>query len=70
MNAFLRYLIAIGIGIGGTLAWQAHGEVAKHMAADWAAQHGGLWLGCWTGRELSRAASLDPRWLLIHQANL
>jgi hypothetical protein len=58
MNAFLRYLIAIGIGIGGTLAWQAHGEVAKHMAADWAAQHGWslAWLLDGTGAKSSRVA--------------
>jgi len=40
LRAVVRYLIAIGIGIGGTLAWQAHGEVAKQIVADWAAHRG------------------------------
>jgi len=40
LRAVVRYLIAIGIGIGGTLAWQAHGEVAKQTVADWAAHRG------------------------------
>jgi len=54
----LRYLIAIGIGVGGTLAWQAHGKIAKHMAADWAAQHGWSlsWLVDGTGAKPSHVA--------------
>src|SRR5215813_6475160 len=28
-----RFLIAVGIGIGGTLAWQAHGDAARQMIA-------------------------------------
>ena len=40
LRACIRYLIAIGIGIGGTLTWQAHGDDAKQMVADWAAQRG------------------------------
>src|SRR5262245_7024046 len=29
-----RYLIAVGIGVGGTLAWQSHGDRAKQMAGS------------------------------------
>ena len=32
-RAFVRYLIAIGIGVAGTLAWQSYGEAAKQMIA-------------------------------------
>jgi hypothetical protein len=32
-RAFLRYLIAIGIGVAGTLAWQSHGDVIKQAIA-------------------------------------
>jgi hypothetical protein len=28
-----RFLIAIGLGIGGTLAWQAYGDAARQMIA-------------------------------------
>src|SRR5215470_16152602 len=29
-----RYLIAVGVGIVGTLAWQAHGDRVKQMAGS------------------------------------
>jgi len=32
-RGFVRYLIAIGIGVAGTLAWQSYGEAAKQMIA-------------------------------------
>jgi hypothetical protein len=32
-RAFIRYLIAIGIGVAGTLAWQSYGEAAKQTIA-------------------------------------
>jgi hypothetical protein len=32
-RALFRFLIAVGIGIGGTLAWQANGDVARQMIA-------------------------------------
>ncbi|MGA8319910.1 MAG: hypothetical protein WBE48_14070 [Xanthobacteraceae bacterium] len=32
-RAFVRYLIAIGIGVAGTLAWQSYGEAAKQTIA-------------------------------------
>src|SRR5215475_3201654 len=28
-----RFLVAVGIGVGGTLAWQAHGDAARQMIA-------------------------------------
>jgi hypothetical protein len=40
VRALVRYLIAVGIGIGGTLAWQAYGEDAKQMVANWTGQRG------------------------------
>ena len=32
-RALFRFLIAVGIGVGGTLAWQAHGDTARQMIA-------------------------------------
>jgi hypothetical protein len=32
-RALFRFLIAIGLGIGGTLAWQAYGDAARQMIA-------------------------------------
>ena len=31
MQAFVRFLVAICIGVAGTLAWQAYGEDAKQI---------------------------------------
>ncbi len=39
-RGFVRYLIAIGIGVAGTLAWQSYGEAAKQMIAANAPQLG------------------------------
>jgi hypothetical protein len=33
LRAFLRFLITIGVGVGGTLAWQAYGDEARLMMA-------------------------------------
>jgi hypothetical protein len=33
MGAFVRFLITLGIGIGGTLAWQSHGDEARQIIA-------------------------------------
>jgi hypothetical protein len=33
LRALLRFLITIGIGVGGTLVWQAYGDEARQMAA-------------------------------------
>src|SRR5215831_10898868 len=32
-RALLRFAITLGIGIGGTLAWQAWGDAARQMTA-------------------------------------
>src|ERR1700757_2807284 len=32
-RALFRFLIAVGVGIGGTLAWQAYGDAARQMIA-------------------------------------
>ncbi len=39
-RVLVRYLIAVGVGVGGTLAWQTHGAAARQMIASWAAEHG------------------------------
>ena len=39
-RALLRFLIACGIGVAGTLAWQAYGDEAKQTVATWGEQHG------------------------------
>jgi len=33
LRALFRFLLAVGIGVGGTLAWQAYGDMAREMAA-------------------------------------
>ena len=40
MRAFVRYLVAICIGVAGTLAWQAYGEEAKRIVATRAPELG------------------------------
>lgn len=32
--AFVRFLITLGLGIGGTLAWQSYGDEARQMIAQ------------------------------------
>ena len=39
-RALLRYLIACGIGVAGTLAWQSYGDAARQTLAAWGEQHG------------------------------
>jgi hypothetical protein len=39
-RAFTRYLLAIGIGVAATLAWQSYGETAKQIIARRAPQLG------------------------------
>ena len=33
-HPFIRFLIAVGIGIAGTLAWQPYGDAARGLIAD------------------------------------
>src|SRR6476661_5587893 len=40
LRAFVRYLVAICIGVAGTLAWQAYGEDAKQIIATRAPELG------------------------------
>jgi hypothetical protein len=40
LRAFIRYLVAICIGVAGTLAWQAYGEEAKQIIATRAPELG------------------------------
>jgi hypothetical protein len=40
LRAFVRYLVAICIGVAGTLAWQAYGEEAKRIIATRAPELG------------------------------
>jgi hypothetical protein len=54
-RAIARFLIAVCIGVAGTLAWQSHGDTATQMIASWAAQHG--WLPAW----LSAGAAANPK---------
>jgi hypothetical protein len=44
-RAFIRYLIACGVGVAGTLAWQSYGDAAKQTVATWGAEHG--WSMTW-----------------------
>jgi hypothetical protein len=40
LRGFVRYLVAICIGVAGTLAWQAYGEEAKRIIATRAPELG------------------------------
>jgi hypothetical protein len=63
-RALVRYLIAICVGIGGTLAWQSYGEAGKQLAANWAAQHGWslAWLPFWEpAKETSPVMAAGPQ---------
>src|ERR1700704_2085176 len=33
LRALFRFLLAVGIGVAGTLAWQGYGDLAREMAA-------------------------------------
>ncbi len=44
-RAFIRYFIACGVGVAGTLAWQSYGDLAKQTIATWGAEHG--WSMAW-----------------------
>jgi hypothetical protein len=33
LRALFRFLVTVGIGVGGTLAWQAYGDMARGIAA-------------------------------------
>jgi hypothetical protein len=73
LGVFLRYLIAIGIGIGGTLAWQAYGGDAEQMVANWVAQRG--WPVTWLSkgeaakaRQTSGAAMAPPSQAVVQPA--
>lgn len=41
-GGFSRYVVAIGIGVGATLAWQAYGDTAREMIAGTYPQLGWL----------------------------
>ncbi|HLH90780.1 MAG TPA: hypothetical protein VKX28_20190 [Xanthobacteraceae bacterium] len=34
LRALLRFVLTIAIGVGGTLAWQSYGDMAREMAAN------------------------------------
>ena len=34
LRTFLRFLITLGIGVGGTLTWQAYGDEARQIMAE------------------------------------
>jgi len=54
-RAFIRFLIACGIGVAGTLAWQSYGDAAKQTIATLGAEYG--WSMAW----LSPGESVNAR---------
>ena len=44
-RAFIRFLIACGVGVAGTLAWQSYGDAAKQTIATWGVEQG--WSMAW-----------------------
>jgi hypothetical protein len=44
-RGFIRFLIAGGIGVAGTLAWQSYGDAARQTIATWGAAYG--WPMAW-----------------------
>ena len=45
LRALTRFVILVGIGVGGTLGWQAYGDMAKQMLAERAPEQ--AWLIAW-----------------------
>jgi hypothetical protein len=41
-RALMKFVILVGIGVGGTLGWQAYGDMAKQMLAEYAPEQ--AWL--------------------------
>ena len=39
-RGLIRFLIACGVGVAGTLAWQSYGDAAKQTIATFGAEHG------------------------------
>ncbi len=54
-RAFLLFIIACGIGVGATLAWQSYGDAARDTLAAWAEQQG--WSMGWLRSEGTAAPS-------------
>jgi len=40
LRRVFRFVLTAGIGVGATLAWQSHGDEARQIVAEWAAQRG------------------------------
>ena len=57
-HGLLRYLIAVGVGVGATLAWQSYGDAAKQLVGDWAAQH--RWSVAWLSFGAKQALPGSP----------
>jgi len=57
-RALLRFLIACGVGVAATLAWQSYGDAARQTVATWGEQNGlsMAWL-----RSEGAAAPSSPR---------
>jgi hypothetical protein len=54
----VRFVIAVLIGIGGTLAWQSHGEEATEFVRAWAPSL--VWLMPAASHEAPAAAAMSP----------
>src|ERR1043166_2056666 len=58
-RACIRFLIACGIGVAGTLAWQSYGDDAKQTIATWGAEQG--WSMAWLSHgEVANASPSRP----------
>ena len=59
-----RFLLTACIGVAATLAWQSHGDAARQIVADWAAQRGwSSWLslvGLPSDRDVPRRQMTTP----------
>jgi len=40
LRRVFRFVLTAGIGVAATLAWQSHGDEARQIVAEWAAQRG------------------------------
>ena len=58
-RAFIRYLIACGVGVAGTLAWQSYGDAAKQTIAKWGAEQG--WSMPWLSNQEAVKTNPSPR---------
>jgi cell division septation protein DedD len=57
--SFVRFLVAFGVGVAATLAWQSYGAAARKMVASWSPQL--RWPAPQAAHEAATSANLSPQ---------